>query len=92
MSNFYEVTDIEGKMPVLCRGWPSHPAGARMAYVKYVSDRPVEVLPYLGQDRVYDYADQEFLSLKEGVKTWDGKDMPLYRGVTLENSYAKPKD
>jgi len=52
IDNFYIVTDMDGKMPMLCRGTPSHPGMPKMAWVKYVSDRPVEAKPYNGQDTV----------------------------------------
>lgn len=82
--NFYIVTDMDGKMPMLCRSTPSHPGMPKMAWVKYMSNRPVEVLPYTGQDRVYDYNRQEFLALREGVKTWDGKEMPVFTGKVIK--------
>jgi hypothetical protein len=82
--NFYIVTDMDGKMPMVCRRTPTHPGMPKMAWVKYVADRPVEIKPYNGQGEVYDYYLQEFLALHVDTKTWDGRDMPLFKGKVIK--------
>ena len=72
--NFYICTDSDGKCPRM------GDSPLRPHYVKYVNDRPVEIVAYIGMDRVWDYSKGRMLALKP-LKTWDGKSMPMYEGA-----------
>lgn len=64
-SNFYIYRDKDGKMPQLTRKpWASksHPY-----YTKYLNDRPVKTVPYPGQNAVWDYSINEFVTLDTGL-------------------------
>lgn len=63
-SNFYVYRDRTGKMPQLThKPWASksHPY-----YTQYVNDKPVKTVPYPGQNAVWDYSLNEFVTLGKG--------------------------
>ena len=63
-SNFYVYRDKEGKMPqLMLKPWDSksHPY-----YTRYVNDKPVKTVPYPGQNAVWDYSINEFVTLEKG--------------------------
>ena len=83
--DFYVLTDSEGKMPILSNT-PSK-ISSHKYWVKYVNDIPVEVYPYPGQDRVWDYSTNTMLSLNKDVKSWNGKDnLKKYTGKIIKSS------
>lgn len=64
--NFIIYRDKGGKMPQLRREtkpapWASHPY-----YTVYRGNRPVKTVPYPGQNAVYDYSLNEFVTLEKG--------------------------
>jgi hypothetical protein len=79
--NFYYNVDHDGKMPTLSFGRPE-----KRHFVRYENNRPVEVRPYRGQDRLWDYAACEMLALHPGVTGWDGKPLPVYQGRIVQQS------
>ena len=77
--DFFITTDSDGKMPRLERTRvPSTPY-----YTQYINDKPVLVAPHFSQDRVWDYATSQFLSLHPSTKRYDGTPMPVYKGRVL---------
>ncbi len=65
MKNFYIYTDSQGGIPQLRRKpWES---STHKWWVKYADDRPVEVRPHAGQDRVWDYSKCDYVPV-ESIK------------------------
>lgn len=61
-NNFYIYTDSSGYLPVLTRNKIKYPPHHN-CYVKYINNTPVEVKPYKGQTKVYDYKLQEYVDI-----------------------------
>jgi hypothetical protein len=76
---FYRCVDRDGKIP----RHMSYPA--TRYFVRYMNNVPIAVSPYPGQDTVYDYQSQSFLSLVEGKLDYKGRPMPLFTGLMLDN-------
>jgi len=61
------------------------PTNDKVAWTRYVNDKPVEVHPYRDQDRVWDYSENKMYGLRPGVKSLiEMVNLPIFDGVILE--------
>ena len=69
--NFFVNVDRDGKCPVMSDK-PVKPY-----YTQYVNDKPVLVVPHLGQKMVWDYSTSQFLALQTGLA------LPMFQGRVI---------
>jgi hypothetical protein len=83
---FFYVTDIDGDIPRISKHRPN---SEKVAWVKYIKNKPVEIYPYQNQDRVWDYSENTMYGLFSNIPSYENKYLPIFNGKIHDRTFPK---